>query len=97
MELSHSLLDAIESAHVAFQGLSHPLRFAGVQPDPPAPMDATSAIITVETTHEGEVYRAQCRIDLNNVDDEAHVVEALAGAMRAALTGDPPSGEGRVR
>lgn len=93
MELHDTVVKAIESTHVAFQGLSHPLRFSEVRSDPPEQGQPPSAVIAVETVHEGTTYRAQCRLPQAHLDDAPYIVEALAGAMRHVLTGDSKPGE----
>lgn len=88
MELPASLVTAIERTHVAFQGLSHPLRLVSVEADSPAPPRASAVTIVVETTHEGHASRARCRFSPEELADERHVVEMLGARMRAVLTGD---------
>lgn len=92
MELPETLVKAIESTHVAYQGLSHPLRFSGARADDDASGRRGSAIIAVDTVHDGTTYRAQCRLPLDHLDDPPYVVEALAAAMRHALTGEAGPG-----
>jgi len=88
MELPATLVAAIESTHVAFQGLSHPLRIVSVEADSPLPPGAEAVTITVETRHEAHASRAQRRFTPAELADERHVVEMLGAAMRAVLTGD---------
>ena len=93
MELRDTLVKAIESTHVAYQGLSHPLRFSGARSEPPERGRVPSAVIAVDTSHEGTTHRAQCRIPLDHLDDDRYVVEAVAAAMRHVLTGELKPGE----
>ena len=86
MELPRSLVAAIESTHVAFEGLSYPLRLVSVEPDPPPPLERTGAKLTVETVHAGTGRQVVTRLSAEQLKDEAHVVEVLATAMRNLLT-----------
>lgn len=92
MELSDTLVKAIESTHVAYQGLSHPLRFSGVGADADGSTRSGWAVIAVDTVHDGATYRAQCRLPLEHLDDTPYVVETLAAAMRHVLTGETQPG-----
>ena len=92
MELPDALIKAIESTHVAYQGLSHPLRFSGARSDPGASGGHGSAVISVDTIHDGTTYRAQCRLPVDHLTDVPYVVEALAAAMRHVLTGETEPG-----
>lgn len=87
MELPRSLAAAIESTHVAFEGLSYPLRLVSVQPEPPPPAAPTGAKLTVETVHAGTPRQVISPIASEQLKDEALVVEVLASAMRNLLTG----------
>jgi hypothetical protein len=84
-DLSPHLIRSIESTHVAFEGLSHPLRVVSVDPEPAEPR---AARITVETTHNGEARRTSCAIPPAALDDEREVVTTLAESMRGALCGE---------
>ena len=95
IELSRKLIEAVESTHVAFEGLSHPLRLVGAEPDPPPPGAAEAATLTVETTHNGEPRRATCRVGLSALADERHVATALAETMREVLAGELDPGATR--
>src|SRR5688500_14842549 len=95
-ELSAELVSLIESTHVAFEGLSHPLRLVNVVLVPPPPMRSLSMSLTVEVTHEGVVSRGECVIGLDNIKDHQYVVEALAMTMRDVLTGDLKPGDRRL-
>ena len=81
MNISHALIETIESTHVAFQGLSHRLRFIGADED-----GQDGATLTVETVHEGVPHRAACAIPLPELENGPAVAEALAAAMHAVLT-----------
>ena|SRR5688500_6347761 len=87
MNLSPELLRAIESTHVAFEGLSHPLRYVGAELDADPP--ATAAVnVTVEAAHNGQALRATCRFAVPRLDDERHVATALAETMREVFAGE---------
>ena len=90
-DLSPHLIRSIESTHVAFEGLSHPLRVVSVDPEPEEPR---AALITVETTHNGEAKRASCAISPAVLDDEREVVTTLAECMRSVLCGDRQTEDG---
>lgn len=85
MELPHPLVSAIESAHVAFEGLSHPLRVVSVDPEPGPPAARTGVAVTVETTHNGEHKRVVCRFTDQQLQAQPEVVDSVASAMRATL------------
>jgi len=85
MELPHSLVIAIESAHVAFEGLSHQLRVVSVDPDPAPPATRAGLTVTVETTHNGEPKRVTCRFRDQDLEKPPQVVDTVASAMRATL------------
>ena len=87
MELPAHLIRSIESTHVAFEGLSHPLKVISVDPEPPSG-EPRAALITVETTHNGEARRASCAIAPPMLDDDREVVTTLAERMRGVLTGE---------
>ena len=87
MELSPELLRAIESTHVAFQGLSHPLRCVGAEL-PPQPSAPQVVDVTVEAAHDGQARRATCRFAVSRLDDERHVATALAETMREVFAGE---------
>ena len=82
MDLPDHLKRSIENTHVAFEGLSHPLRVVSVDAEPPA------ARITVETVHNGETKRACCPVDSSALEDERQVVLTLAERMRGVLSGE---------
>ena len=82
MELSHSLVVAIETAHVAFEGLSHPLRVVSAERHP-TPEGRTA--VTVETTHNGDARRVICHFTDKELSDEPGVVDAVGATMRTAL------------
>ncbi|CAN5703206.1 hypothetical protein BH24ACI5_BH24ACI5_17350 [soil metagenome] len=85
MDVPHALVTVIESTHVAFEGLSHPLRLIRVDPDPLPPLEARGADLTVETLHNGKVSHAHHRFGFHELDDPKHVVSELANAMLAEL------------
>lgn len=87
MHLSPELLRAIESTHVAFQGLSHPLRCIGAEL-PAQPRNPQVVDVTVEAAHDGQPQRATCRFAVSQLDDERHVATALAEAMREVFAGE---------
>ena len=87
MDLSPELLRSIESTHVAFEGLSHPLRCIGAELDRTA-RESEAVTVTVESAHNGESRRATCRFDRSKLDDERHVAIALAETMREVLAGE---------
>ena len=88
MDLSPHLIRSIENTHVAYEGLSHPLRVVSVDPEPEAAPEPRAARITVETTHNGEARRASCAIPPAVLDDERQVVTTLAECMRGVLSGE---------
>ena len=85
MELPHPLVSAIESAHVAFEDLSHPLKVVSVDPEPAPPASRTGVAVTVETIHNGEHKRVTCRFTDQQLGAQPEVVDAVASAMRATL------------
>jgi hypothetical protein len=93
MHLPEHLIRSIETTHVAFEGLSHPLRVISIDPEPTG-KEPHAALITVETTHNGETRRASCAIAPPVLDDERQVVTTLAECMREVLCGDRPEGDG---
>lgn len=95
MELPHSLVSAIESAHVAFEGLSHPLKVVSVDPDPAPPAAQAGLAVTVETRHNGEQKRVVCRFSNEDLEAQPAVVDSVAGAMRATLLDGMSSEHGR--
>src|SRR5687767_12945551 len=88
MDLPPELLRSIESTHVAFEGLSHPLRCVGVELDGSAAHEPNAVNVTVEAAHNGQSRRATCRFDMSKLDDERHVAIALAETMREVLAGE---------
>jgi hypothetical protein len=86
VELPRSLVAAIESTHVAFEGLSYPLRLVSVKPEPPPPALPTGAKLTVETVRAGTPRQVISALNSEQLKDEALVVEVLASGMRALLT-----------
>lgn len=88
MELPHPLVSAIESAHVAFEGLSHPLRVVSVDPEPGPPAARTGSAVTIETIHNGQPKRVVCRFTDQELQAQPRVVDTVASAMRAALLED---------
>jgi len=82
MELPHSLVVAIESAHVAFEGLSHPLKIVSVERHP-APHGRTA--VTVETIHSGEPIRIVCHFTDQDLSDQPHVLDTFGATMRSTL------------
>ena len=88
MDLSPELLRSIESTHVAFEGLSHPLRCIGAELDGSARAEAEVVNVTVEAAHNGQSRRATCRFEMSKLDDERHVAIALAETMREVLAGE---------
>lgn len=90
MELAPELVAAIESAHVAFEGLAHPLKVVGVEPDKLPPITTTRVKITVETAHNGTTKRASSVIVFDSLADVADVVKSLGHAMHGVLAGDRP-------
>ena len=82
MQLPHALIVAIESAHVAFEGLSHPLRVVSVEPNLP-PQGRT--VVTVETVHNSEPVRIVCHFTDEDLADGPHVVDTVGTTMRGAL------------
>ncbi len=88
MDLSPELLRTIESTHVAFEGLSHPLRCVGAEVDPTAPKENAVVNVTVEAAHNGEPRRVTCRFATSSLDDERHVALTLAETMREVLAGE---------
>jgi hypothetical protein len=95
MDLSPELLRSIESTHVAFEGLSHPLRCVGAELDGSGHDETKVVNVTVEAAHNGEPRRATCRFDMSRLDDERHVAISLAETMREVLAGELEPG--RVR
>ena len=95
MELPRELVQAVESTHVAFEGLSHPLRLVSVEPDPPASGAPVTATLTVETTHDGQPRRAACRVDVSALADQRQIATALAETMREVLAGELDGGTTR--
>jgi len=95
MEVPQALVTVIESTHVAFEGLSHPLRLIRVEPDPSPPLEARGADLTVETVHNGRVSQAHHRFRFHELDDPKHVVSELASAMLAELKREKGSDEVR--
>jgi len=89
MDLPQHLIRVIESTHVAFEGLSHPLKVVSVDPDPPPPHEPRATMITVEIEHNGETKRASCTLNRSRLEDEREVVTTLAERMRGVLTGEP--------
>jgi hypothetical protein len=87
MDLTHHLRQAIERTHVAFQGLSHPLRIVTSAPDSASPQPPHGLKIDVETEHEGSTRRASSTFTRAELDDEQHVVTTLAAAMLSELQG----------
>lgn len=85
MDLPTHLRQIIETTHVAFEGLSHPLRVVGTDPDPPPPQEPRAVRITVEAVHNGEPKHAACEFSLPALGDEHHVATTLALTMRNAL------------
>jgi hypothetical protein len=85
MELPASLVTAIESAHIAFEGLSHPLKVVSVDPDPAPPEVRSGLAVTAEITHNGEHKRVVCRFSDDELAAEPQVVDRIATAMRATL------------
>ena len=85
MTLPPHLVHAIESTHVAFEGLSHSLKLLAVDADPPPPQAPTGAVLTVETTHEGRSHTVSCVIPLSTLEDDRQVATTLAATMREAL------------
>lgn len=88
MHLTPELVRAIESTHVAFEGLSHPLRCVEAEPSPPPPLEPQTVTVTVEAAHNGHAHRAACRFAASRMDDERHVATALAETMREVLAGE---------
>ena len=88
MNLPPDLLRAIESTHVAFEGLSHPLRCVGAEQDPPPPREPQVVDVTVESAHNGHTRRATCRFPASQLQDERHVATSLAETMREVLAGE---------
>ena len=86
MDLPSHLRQAIETTHVAFEGLSHPLRVIGTEADPPPPREPEALRITVEAVHNGEPRHATCAFSVPTLDDERHVATTLAETMRNALS-----------
>jgi hypothetical protein len=89
MELPHHLIRSIENTHVAFEGLSHPLRVVNVDAEAASSEGPPAAVITVETSHNGEPRRASCAITPIVMEDEREVVTRLAECMRTVLCGEP--------
>ena len=90
MELSPDLVRAIESTHVAYQGLSHPLRLVGAERESPDTSASTTVKVTVESAHDGTSRRATCRFTASGLDDKRNVATALAETMREVLAGELP-------
>lgn len=82
MHLPPHLVTAIETTHVAFEGLSHPLRVVSV--DRAGSSEGTIQV-TVATSHAGRTVHAARRFGPDELDDEKQVTAALAEAMRAEL------------
>ena len=83
MQLPPHLVSAIKSTHVAFEGLSHPLRIVSV--DPAKTGEAGTIEITVETSHEGRTVQCVRPFRPGELNDEKRVTAALADAVRAEL------------
>jgi hypothetical protein len=83
MQLPPHLVSAIESTHVAFEGLSHPLRIVGV--DQAGSGAAGTIEITVATSHGGRAVQCVCPFRPDELTDEKRVTAALADAVRAEL------------
>ena len=84
MQLPPHLVSAIESTHVAFEGLSHPLRIVSV--DQAGPGAEGTIEITVGSSHEGRPVQCVCRFGPDELQDEKLVTAALADAVRAKLS-----------
>lgn len=87
MELSQQLTAAIASTHVAFEGLSYPLRLVNAELDTARDGDAASVTITVATDYAGQTKRATCTFRRAAMDDTTQVTAQLADAMRRELSG----------
>ena len=95
MELPQSVVAAIESAHVAFEGLSHPLKVVSVDRGPTMPGGRSGLAVTVETTHNGAQNRGVCTFSDDDLETPPRVVDTFATAMRASLLeGLHPKDEG---
>ena len=88
MTLSPELLRTIESTHVAFEGLSHPLRCVRAELDPTPRRETEAVSVTVEAAHNGEAWQATCRFPLSSLSDGRHVATTLAETMREVLAGE---------
>ena len=82
MHLPPHLVTAIETTHVAFEGLSHPLRVVSVDR---TDLTAGTIEVTVATSHAGRTVHASRQFGRDELDDEKQVTAALAEAMRAEL------------
>ena len=83
MHLPPHVVTAIESTHVAFEGLSHPLRIVSV--DPAGSAAAGTIEITVATSHEGRTVQCVRRFGPDELKDEKQVTAMLADAVRAEM------------
>ena len=83
MHLPPHLASAIEATHVAFEGLSHPLRIVSV--DHTESSAGRTIEITVATSHEGRTIHAARRFGSDDLADEKQVTATLADAVRAEL------------
>ena len=88
MDLSPELLRVIESTHVAFEGLSHPLRCVRAEVDNSPQREPSAVNVTVEAAHNGQPRRATCRFEMSKLDDGRHVATALAETMREVFAGE---------
>lgn len=85
MDITPHLRQAIESTHVAFQGLSHPLRVVAITSEPAAGAGLAGARIIVETAHNESTQQATAAFTRAELNDEKHVLTTLAAAMLAQL------------
>jgi hypothetical protein len=77
------LVAAIESTHVAFEGLSHPLRIVSADRDESAA--GVTIEITVAASHEGRTVHCVRRFGAGELEDEKRVTAMLADGIRAEL------------
>lgn len=83
MNLPAHLVTLIEGTHVAYEGLSHPLRIVSV--DRAGSSGGEAIEIAVATSHEGRTVHASRRFDPDELNDEKQVTAVLADAIRAEL------------
>ena len=80
MNIPPHLIHAIESTHVAFETLSHPLRFIGAEPQ-----GGGSVVITVETSFDGRPVRVSHPFSDQDLADERRVSKVLAEEVRSVF------------